>query len=127
MVFGAKPKKEGSFKPGDKRRILLLNSNFKKGDLPETCQYFVLSDHLDMVGVQLRATWTQTRKANGDIVQDRVTNTINPWRGGKFMALTMRPWSVNNYVLSKVWFRCGSVDLREGGISAINSEIMDVC
>ena len=92
-------------------------------DLPEPCQYFVLSDHLDMVGVQLRATWTQTRKANGDIVQQRVTNTINPWRGGKFMALTMRPWSVNNYVLSKVWFRCGSVDIREGDISAINSAV----
>ena len=90
-------------------------------DLPVACQYFVLSDHLDMVGVQLRATWTQTRKANGDIVQLRVSNTINPWRGGKFMGLSMRPWSVNNYALSKVWFRCGSVDLREGDISAINS------
>ena len=76
-----------------------------------------------MVGVQLRATWTQTRKANGDIVQERVSNTINPWRGGKFMALTMRPGSVNNFALSKVWFRCGSVDLRESDISAINSSV----
>ena len=57
----------------------------------------------------------------GDIVQERVTNTISPWRGGKFMSLSMRPWSVDNYALSKVWFRCGSVDLREGDISAINS------
>ena len=92
-------------------------------DLPEACQYFVLSDHLDMVGVELRATWTQTRKANGDIIQQRVSNTINPWRAGKFMALTMRPWSVNNYALSKVWFRCGSVDLREGDISAISKAV----
>jgi hypothetical protein len=37
-------------------------------DLPRACQYMVLSDHLDMVGVQLKATWTQTRKANCDIV-----------------------------------------------------------
>ena len=28
-------------------------------DLPRACQYFVLPDHLDMVGVQLRATWSQ--------------------------------------------------------------------
>ena len=28
-----------------------------------------------------------------------------------------------NYVLSKVWFRCGSVDIREGDISAINSAV----
>jgi hypothetical protein len=73
-------------------------------DLPEAFEYFVLSDHLDMVGVQLRATCTQTRKANCDIVKQRVSNTINPWRGGKFMALTMRPGSVNNFALSKVWF-----------------------
>ena len=39
------------------------------------------------------------------------------------MPLTMRPWSVNCYALSKVWFRCGSVDLREGDISAINSTV----
>ena len=92
-------------------------------DLPAECQYFVVSDHLDMVGVQLRATWVQTRKANGDIMQQRVGNTVNPWRGGKFMGLTMRPLSLNNFALSKVWFRSGSVDLREGGIAAINSSI----
>ena len=79
-------------------------------DLPLACQYIILSDHLDMVGVQLHATWTQTRKSNGDIVQQRVSSTVNPWRAGKFMPLTMRPWSINCYVLSKVWFKCGSVD-----------------
>jgi hypothetical protein len=92
-------------------------------DLPDACQYCVLSEHLDMLGVQLRATWTQSRKANGDIIQERVSNTINPWRAGKFMALTMRPWSINRYVLPKVWFRCGSVDLREGDISAISKSV----
>ena len=95
----------------------------KQVDLPDVCQYFVLSDHLDMVGVQLKSTWTQTRKANGDIIQERVSNTINPWRAGKFMALTMRPWSLNNFALSKVWFRSGSVDLREGDISAISKSV----
>ena len=92
-------------------------------DLPPACQYMVLSDHLDMVGVQLRATWTQTRKSNGDIVQQRVGNTINPWKAGKFMPLSMRPWSINCYVLSKVWFRCGSVDLRVSDLSAISSSV----
>ena len=29
MVFGSKPKKHNSIKPGDKRRISLLNSDFK--------------------------------------------------------------------------------------------------
>ena len=76
-----------------------------------------------MVGVELRATWTQTRKANGDKMQDKVSKTIGPWRAGKFMPLTMRPNSINSYVLSKVWFRCSSVDLRVVDIGAMNSSI----
>ena len=97
--------------------------SLQQEDLPPSCQYLVLSDHLDMVGVELRATWTQTRKVNGDIVQERVAKTINPWRSGKFMPLTMRPWSVNSFVLSKVWFRCSSVDLRVADITAILSSV----
>ena len=39
------------------------------------------------------------------------------------MPLTMRPWSINCYVLSKVWFKCGSVDLRVADITSINKSI----
>ena len=39
------------------------------------------------------------------------------------MPLTMRPWSINSFVLAKVWFRCGSVDLRVGDINTINSSL----
>ena len=83
----------------------------------------VIADHLDMVGVQLKASWIQTRKVNGDIIQQRVSSTINSWRAGKFMPLSMRPWSVNSYVLSKVWFKCGTVDLRVADITAIQSSV----
>ena len=82
-----------------------------------------LSDHLDMVGVELWATWSQSRKANGDIVQKRVSTTINAWKAGKFMPLVLRPWSINCYALSKVWFKCGSVNLRAVDISALNSSL----
>ena len=67
------------------------------------CSYKTISDHLEMIGVELRATWTQTRKANGDIVQARAENTVRPWKSGKFMPLSMRCWSVNQYCLSKVF------------------------
>ena len=90
-------------------------------DIP--CNYMLLSDHLDMVGVILKATHTQTRKANGDEIQSRVKNTIGPWQAGKFMALTQRPWSANCYALSKVWFRCYSIDLRLLDVNAINSKV----
>ena len=52
-------------------------------DIP--CPYMTISDHLEMLGVELRATWTQTRKANGDISQSRILDTIRQWKTGKFM------------------------------------------
>ena len=75
-----------------------------------------LSDHLDMVGVTLMASWAQTRKVNGDTLQLKVKNTVNPWKGGKFLPITL-----NSYALSKVWFRAKSVDLRVGDVKAITS------
>ena len=74
-----------------------------KEDLP--VNYIALSDHLDMVGVQLKATITQTWKVNEDILQERVSNTIAPMRGGKFMPLTQSGHSINTYCLSKIWFK----------------------
>ena len=39
------------------------------------------------------------------------------------MPLTMRPTSITSYVLSKVWLRCCSVDLRVADIMSINSSV----
>ena len=49
--------------------------------------YMVLSDSLELVGVELKATWSQTRKVNGDIIQARVSSIINAWKSGKFMVI----------------------------------------
>ena len=94
-------------------------SSLKQADIP--CNYMTLSDHLDMVGVTLMATWQQTKKANGDALQQRVENTIRPWKAGKFMPITQRGWSLNSYVLSKVWFRTRCLDLRVCDIKKITS------
>jgi hypothetical protein len=90
-------------------------------DIP--LNYMVLTDSLDMVGVELKATWAQTKKANGDIIQTRVSNTINSWKSGKFMDISSRPWSLNSYALSKVWFRCHTVDLRVSDINSVTSKV----
>ena len=90
-------------------------TSLKQEHLPPSCNYMAISDHLDMVGVELRSTWTQTRKANGDILQNRITIPINPWKSGKFMPLTSRPWSINSVALS--------VDLRVADLNAITSSV----
>ena len=74
-----------------------------------------------MVGVELRATWSQTKRANGEIVQKRVSDTVQLWKSGKFMELSLRCRSLNIYCFSKIWFRTHSVDLREMDINKITS------
>ena len=90
-------------------------------DLPH--QYVRLSKHLDFVGVELRATFASTRKTNGDILQERIKNTVGPWKAGCFMPLTQRPFSANCYALSKIWFKCSVINLRVQDISAITSQV----
>ena len=91
----------------------------KQSDIP--CDYMTLSDHLDMVGVKLMASWTQTRKVNGDDLQKSIKNTVQPWKAGKFLPINQRGWSLNSYALSKVWFRAKCVDLRVCDLKAITS------
>ena len=76
-----------------------------------------------MIGVKLRSTWTQTRKANGVTVQSMVENTARSWKSGKFMPLNQRSWSLNQYCMSKVFFRTHSVDLRVMDVSKITSTV----
>ena len=92
-----------------------------QSDIP--CNYMTISDHLDMLGVELRATWVQTRKSNGDEIQKRVDNTTRQWRSGKFMPLSLRSWSMNSYCLSKVWFKTHCVDLRQLDVTKILSSV----
>ena len=82
-----------------------------------------ITDTLDMVGVQLCSTWGETRSKNGDTICSMVSQKIGAWRHGKFMPLSQRPYSINTYALSKVWFRSASVNLREMDFKSINSSI----
>ena len=92
-------------------------NTLQQSDIP--CNYMTLSDHLDMLGVTLMASWAKTKKANGDMLQKRIENTVRPWKGGKFMPVTQRGWSLNSYALSKIWSRTKCVDLRACDISNI--------
>ena len=86
-----------------------------------------LCDSMSMVGVELTASWQATRKLNNDELQTRVQNCIGSWKSGKFMPLVSRPFSINTYCTSKLWFRTGSVDLRAGDITAITSKLKSYC
>ena len=78
--------------------------------------FFLLSDHLDFLGVILKSSYSFTRKANGDLLQERLRKVIGPWRAGRFMSLTLRPHSIILYAYSKLLYRCNSIDLRVANI-----------
>ena len=108
----------------DKCKFLALGrwrGMLEQEDIP--LNYMRLSDSLEMVGVVMKATWSQTRKVNCDMIQSKVNNIINSWKSGKFMDLTSRPWSINTYTLTKIWFKCHTVDLRESDIGTVTSKV----
>ena len=80
-----------------------------------------ITESLAFVGVHLQANWQKSRKQNNDELLARVKGTIGAWKSGKFMPLVSRPFSLNSYALSKVWFRTHSVDLRVGDIKTLAS------
>ena len=83
--------------------------------------FFTLSEHLDFLGITLKATFGATRRANGEILKERIKQVINPWRGGRFICLNLRPHSVNCYAYSKLLYRCNIVDLRSEDLQAFTS------
>ena len=89
--------------------------------------YMKLCNTLAMVGVDLTASWQTSRMINNDDLQSKVQRCIGSWKSGKFMPLVSRPFSINTYCLSKVWFKAGSVDLRVGDVTAITSKVKSYC
>ena len=90
-------------------------------DLPYN--FIKLSDSLDFLGVTLKATFVQTRKANCDIIEEKIKKVVGPWKGGKFMYVTQRGHSANCFAFSKIFHRCASIPLREDTIACITSQV----
>ena len=76
-----------------------------------------------MIGVQLRTKYSDTRKFNSEILTERIRNTIGPWKGGRHMPIIERGHAINSNLLSKLWFRCASLNMREHDTTTILSNI----
>ena len=96
-------------------RLGRWRGTLQKEDLPPACQYIAFSDFLDMLGLQLFASYRRTTKHNGESVKSKIMDKSISWIT-KFMPLTQRPFSINCYLLPKAWFRCHILPLRRGDI-----------
>ena len=84
--------------------------------------FFTISDHLDFLGVTLMATYTSSRKSNGEILQEKVRKTIGAWKAGRFMPLNLRAHSVNCFAFSKLYYRCNVIGLRVEDVNFFASQ-----
>ena len=69
-----------------------------------------------MMGVKLLADYRDSRALN----REDLHRIIGPWKGGKFMPLSQRSHSMNTYYLSKIWFKCPSIELRGTDLAKIS-------
>ena len=107
-----------------KCKVLLLGrwkGVLQQEDIP--LPYLKITDHLDYLGCKLFADYSTTRRENGEILKAKVKEQIGSWKSGKFLSLTSRPWSINTYCLSKLWYRAACLDFRVGDCDAITSAV----
>ena len=108
----------------EKCKVMVMGrwkGTLQQEDIP--LPYLKLTDHLDYLGCKLYATYSATRKENGDILKKKVKDQLAGWKAGKFLPLTSRPWSLNTYCLSKLWYKTGCIDLRIGDSNTITSSV----
>ena len=83
--------------------------------------FLSLPGHLDFLGVTLKPTYYLTRGINGDALRERINRVVGPWRGGRFMSLSLRPHSTNLYAFSKLLYRCNTIVPRVSDLQYFNS------
>ena len=106
----------------EKCKVMVLGrwkGTLNQEDIP--LPYLKLTDHLDYLGCKLYANYTTTRHENGQQMKKKVQDQIGSWRSGKFLPLTNRPWSLNTYCLSKLWYKTSCLDLKLADSAAITS------
>ena len=67
-----------------------------------------------------RSTQT-TRVINGEELVQRVRDTTNAFKAGRFLPLTTRPWVTNIYLMSRINYRSCALNLRQQDIQKIQS------
>ena len=108
----------------NKCKVLLLGrwkGVLQQEDIP--LPYLRITDHLDYLGCKLFSDYSATRRENGEILKKTVRDQMGAWKSGKFLPLTSRPWSLNCYCLSKLWYKTSCLDLRVGDSDAITSSV----
>ena len=96
-------------------------SSLKQKDIP--LPYLQLTESLDFLGCKLFSTYQTTTNENGRILIKKINDMISSWKSGKFLPITSRPWSLNSFCLSKIWYRTACLDIKVGDLDKITSMV----
>ena len=107
----------------NKCKILLMGAWTKWSQDEIPLNFLTKSDHLDMLGIRLFSSYQKTRVECGAAATGLVKKTMDGWKVGKRMPLTDRTKSINIYLLSKLWYKFGAVDVKKGDCEKMLSAI----
>lgn len=83
--------------------------------------YLAVVEELNFLGVKLARTTTKSRSINGEEMTNRVRNKIASYKAGRHSPLICRPYVINTYVMSKVVYRSGVLNIRAKDTDTIQS------
>ena len=93
---------------------------FSQNNIPLT--FLQVTDHLEILGVKLFESWRATQKENGIKVVNKVSRVADRWKGGRFYDFLLRPYIVNTYLFSNIWYAASVLDLQLGHLDEIQKK-----
>ena len=80
-----------------------------------------VTEELNILGVRMTRSTQTTRVINGEELVQRVRDSTNAFKAGRFLPLTTRPWVTNIYLMSRINYRSCALNLRQQDIQKIQS------
>ena len=80
-----------------------------------------VTEELNILGVRMTRSTQTTRVLNGEELVQRVRDSTNAFKAGRFMLLTTRPWVTNIYLMSQINYRSCALNLRQQDIQKIQA------
>ena len=80
-----------------------------------------VTEELNILGVRMTRSTQTSRVINGEELVQRVRDTTNAFKAGRFLPLTTRPWVTNIYLMSRINYRLCAFNFRQQDIQKIQS------
>ena len=81
--------------------------------------FLQITNHVEILGILLYESWRTSQRENGSKILKKVKLVADKWKGGRFYDFLLRPYIVNTYLFSNIWYSAGVIDLQLGHLDDI--------